>query len=97
MERTKKTKETKGHVDVERTNKTKETKGSSETSPSALSPDEDVKDTEDDSAALNTHEEEHSDLVQSPRSHHSSINRWVGFIQSQLCNQVGWFYPIRAL
>ncbi|XP_052358047.1 trichohyalin [Oncorhynchus keta] len=75
VERTKKTKETKGHLDVERTKKTKETKGLSETSPSALSPDGDVKDTEDDSAALNAHEEEHSDLVQSPRSHHSSVNR----------------------
>ncbi|XP_055733504.1 uncharacterized protein KIAA2012 homolog isoform X2 [Salvelinus fontinalis] len=60
----------KGHVAVEiveRTNKTKETKGLSETSPSAS--DGDVKDTEDDSAALNTHDE---DLVQSP---HSSVNR----------------------
>ncbi|XP_064803104.1 uncharacterized protein KIAA2012-like isoform X2 [Oncorhynchus masou masou] len=75
VERTKNTKETKGHVDVERTKNTKETKGLSETSPSALSPDGDVKDTEDDSAALNTHEEEHSDLVQSPRSHHSTVNR----------------------
>ncbi|XP_045563411.1 uncharacterized protein KIAA2012 homolog [Salmo salar] len=53
----------------EKTNKTNE----SETSPSALGPGGDVKkDTEERSAALNTHEEEH---LQSPRSNHSSVNR----------------------